>query len=262
MSDDPKLTATPGLLRTSRRDVTNSGSTLPERVSGVPVIDDAIFRLLKDAMLMPDLQRADDTLESIREGLGSVEPLIDFYIPAVAREFGERWCADSLSFAEVTIGTARLQSWVRDLDRSCQRRDVDDLDNPAVLMVIPKDMYHTLGGMVVVSQFRRLGVSVSLELGPSPDQLAQRVRNGGYDMVAFSASSCESLEMLRLLVNKVREGGHPAPPVVVGGSLVDAEPDAKILTGADFATSSAREALQLCGLKMLKTETHYNETKA
>jgi len=41
------------------------------------------------------------------------EAIATVYIPHVARQLGDEWCDDKLSFARVTIGTARLQSALR-----------------------------------------------------------------------------------------------------------------------------------------------------
>ena len=59
-------------------------------VKGSQPVDPVILKLLTRAMLAPDMASADEALESIRESLGSVEPLIDSYIPAAARQFGEQ----------------------------------------------------------------------------------------------------------------------------------------------------------------------------
>jgi hypothetical protein len=51
-----------------------------------------------------------------QEGV-SVEDIIDVVLPEVARKAGRRWMDDEISFADVTIVTARLQETVRALGR-------------------------------------------------------------------------------------------------------------------------------------------------
>jgi hypothetical protein len=46
-----------------------------------------------------------------------VEDIIDVVLPEVARSAGRRWMDDDISFADVTIVTARLQETVRALGR-------------------------------------------------------------------------------------------------------------------------------------------------
>ena len=45
------------------------------------------------------------------------ERICEKYIPAVARQMGDDWCTDDLSFTTVTIGTARLQYLLREIGR-------------------------------------------------------------------------------------------------------------------------------------------------
>ena len=71
---------------------------------------------------------------------------------------GERWFANTLSFADVTIGAARLQETVRALD---QRRSMDARAyGDRILLVVPHTEHHTLGVFVASQQFRRRGVDV------------------------------------------------------------------------------------------------------
>ncbi|MEL6522065.1 MAG: cobalamin B12-binding domain-containing protein [Pseudomonadota bacterium] len=181
--------------------------------------------------------------------------LIDTFIPHVARILGERWCSDHMSFAEVTIGSARLQSWVRDLDRSFDPSRGDyDIDSPTCLLVIPPDVFHTLGAIVALSQFRRAGASVRLLICQSADDLRETAANGTYDMIAISAPAGTPLDLLRQMINKVRKIPNCRPSIVIGGGLLECEPDIEILVGADFAARDPKEALELCGLKTYSSE--------
>ena len=52
--------------------------------------------------------------DAILAGIGR-DDIADFYIPQLARELGDDWCSDGLSFAAVTIGVSRLQAMLREL---------------------------------------------------------------------------------------------------------------------------------------------------
>jgi methylmalonyl-CoA mutase cobalamin-binding subunit len=179
----------------------------------------------------------------------SWEEVVDTYIPAAARRLGELWCIDEVSFVDVTVGTARLQSMLRDLGPVWSQETASDPLAPNVLLIVRQDAYHTLGAMVAAEQLRRSGVSVRLSLGASDDLVVEMVGSKRFDAVLISAASSERLESVRDLVKKVRMAMRPAAPIVVGGTMLDTDRDVEIITGADFVTSNPQEALRLCGLK-------------
>ena len=183
--------------------------------------------------------------ELIRRGVSKVD-LIDLYIPAVARQMGDAWCVDEVSFADVTIGTARLQSILADLDRN-SRASHGDGNAPQIALVIREDEYHTLGGVVAANQMRRFGVAVTLVVGSCDAEIAGSLRGRDFDAIMISASASERLEKVRDLVEKIRV--HSSAPVVLGGTILDQEADVPALTGVDIATADPKEALLRCGLK-------------
>lgn len=180
--------------------------------------------------------------------------IADHYIPAIARSMGEQWCSDELGFASVTIGTSRLQSMLRQLGPAWAGDVMADPDAPTILVVVAADVYHTLGAMVLAGQLRRKGISVRVMLGATPPEVAAQTALLKFDAVFISASCGETLESLRKIVESVSQDSAKATPVVVGGTILTDAPDAKTLTGADFATNDPDEALALCGLN--ETQRH------
>ena len=196
----------------------------------------------------PEVRRA--LLERMRRAGVSAESICDIYIPEVARRLGDAWCVDEVSFADVTIQSARLQSMLRDLELSWRYETTFDPNAPSVLMIVRRDEYHTLGAMVASSHLRRKGVYVRLSMGQSLDEIGDLVRNSAFDCVMISSSACEKLESVRKLVKTIRTNVDGNLPIVVGGSAVSNEKDTKNLTGADHVTSDPEEALRLCRLKI------------
>lgn len=200
------------------------------------------------AALNADRFEAEEALIDCLESGLSAESLIDIYIPQVARLLGDAWCEDLLGFAEVTIGVARLQGHVRMLDQRTRRPQINPIHQPSVLLAVAPECYHTLGPMIALSQFRRLGASVRLLLTQSGDDLLAAIDAETYDLIALTATAHEKLDTLRHFVDIIRQTREIAPPVVVGGSILDAEPETHILVGADFAARTPREAYDFCGL--------------
>lgn len=186
------------------------------------------------------------------------EEIADHYIPAVALKLGDQWCADQTSFAEVTIGVARLQALLRELGREWQGNGSTGSDAapnaPAVLVMSLAEAYHTLGATILSGQLRRIGLSVRQMLDATPAAAATEVQRIRYDAVFLSASRSEDLENLRKIVEHIARSTATPPPVVIGGTILEVAHelgvDIKALTGADHATGDLYEAVALCDLEL------------
>lgn len=180
--------------------------------------------------------------------------IIDRYLPAAARKLGAEWCEDSMSFADVTIGSARLQAILRDL----RAPQVTDPGAPSALIVVPPEAYHTLGATVVADQLRRLGIAPQMAMGLKPLDLAELVESHDFNAVLISAASSQRLETVRELVNCVRKASRSPVPIIVGGTVTDKDTDIRTLTGADYVSNNPEEALKACGLMI---PTHAVESR-
>lgn len=239
------LTSTPFDMDAIPPGLSDLVSTDPYTCGG---LDSATVLRIAAAALNADRFEAEETLLACIEDGFLPETLIDDYIPQVARLLGDGWCVDHLGFAEVTIGVARLQGHVRLLEQRIPRPDVAASSQPSILLCVAPNCFHTLGPLIALSQFRRLGASVRLLLSQSGDDLTDALATGAYDMIALTATAHEKLDTLRTLVDIVRSRRDNVPPVVVGGSILDVEPETHILAGADYAARTPEEALKLCGL--------------
>ncbi len=175
------------------------------------------------------------------------ETIADEYIPAVARRMGEEWTQDTASFADVTIGSARLQSMLRDLS-TCWTADRMDTTGSA-MVIVPQNVHHTLGASVLTTQLRRTGISVRLCVGMDPRALKVALDHGEFDAVIISASINERIDMVRTIVDLAHSAtGSKRPPVILGGTILDQRVNVQRVTGADLATVDLREAMEFCGL--------------
>ncbi|MBQ1203912.1 MAG: cobalamin B12-binding domain-containing protein [Loktanella sp.] len=178
------------------------------------------------------------------------DDIADFYIPQLARDLGEDWCRDNMSFALVTIAVSRLQAMLRDLGPEWAGDQSSNPSAPSIMLVVGQDVHHTLGAMVLSGQLRRKGLSVRLMLGVAPREIAEKLAKSCYDAVFISSSMGETLESLRRIVNVIRTSSKKSVPVVIGGTVLEVESKYNVtaLTGADYATNIPSEALELCGL--------------
>lgn len=202
---------------------------------------------LTDAYIGIDEQARHDVLGRIMSKGVTSDAMIEAVIPATARYMGELWASDKLSFAEVTIGAARLQETVRSIS-SRKKHHKDTSGGPRILLVVPRVEQHTLAIFVVAEQMRRHGVAVHIALGSFPDEIVALVRKHRFTMVGISASGRRTLGSVRELVKAIRTGVPRITPIVVGGPLSELGVDVVAVTGADHFTSDAKEALQFCGI--------------
>jgi methanogenic corrinoid protein MtbC1 len=215
-------------------------------------LDPAIMAGMRKAALSTDRGDCPAILRhALHHGIAR-DDIADFYIPELARELGHDWCTDQMSFAQVTIGASRLQGMLRDLGPEWAGDQLASPSAPSILLVVGQDVHHTLGAMVLSGQLRRRGLSVRLMLGVPLREMAENVSKSAYDAVFISSSLGETLESLRRIVNVIRSSTKKSVPIVIGGTVLEAETKYNVtaLTGADYATSVPSEALELCGLKI------------
>lgn len=229
-------------------------------VSGRPVhhaprpLAQLFLELLHEAALAPDQAAPSRVVTRMIAAGIRPDEIADIYIPTVARRMGDMWCEDTLGFAYVTIGCARLQALLRTLGPEWQGDRTVDPVAPAILLIVGDDAQHTMGATVLAGQIRRLGLSVRLLVGARAEDVKVLVRQMRFDGVMISASVGESLEPLRKLVEMVSTAtiSPPPPPVIIGGTITTmgnlTASDIKALTGATLVTCDLTEALTLCGM--------------
>lgn len=188
----------------------------------------ALFEALK-----PELRRA-----RISE-----TDLVDTYFPAVARHLGCEWAEDRAAFTEVTMGVARMQAILRQVGRDWASNTNATPDSATVLMILPEGEQHSFGIMVLTGQLRRQGVSVQLQIGPSPAALAALVQQQSFDCAMISVACEEKLELCGKVVKALRQGSGGRLWVAVGGAVLDRPVDVGRLTQADIVTNDPMVAL-------------------
>ncbi|MEM1272523.1 MAG: cobalamin-dependent protein [Pseudomonadota bacterium] len=202
--------------------------------------------------LDPDIahQAIDDV---IREGLG-IDDVIDHLLPEIARMLGERWFADDISFAEVSIGSARLQEMVRRL--RMRRRAVNNVHGPdkRVLIIIPRPEEHTLGAFIAADQLRRADVSVEMSIAERRRELEARLRENRYHMVGITASGVRTLAAVKEIVGVIRSKCRTFTPIVLGGPLADADRALTDRLKVDVMTTDIRSAARRCGVLSARQE--------
>ncbi|MFY0693081.1 MAG: cobalamin B12-binding domain-containing protein [Paracoccaceae bacterium] len=204
--------------------------------------------LLSDAALHEDPGARQRVIADIVQRGSSPSQFISSYASDAARHLGYLWETNQISFAEVTIGVARLQEAVR---RMAARKVVfdDGKPRPEILLVVPKEEDHVFGIFVAAETFERLGCYVHLALGKTAEQITEHALMHPFDMIGISISSRRTVKAATRVIERLHKDIHRVTPIVIGGGIVGLEPDIAKISGADHATTDPAEALQLCAIE-------------
>lgn len=174
------------------------------------------------------------------------DAIIDLYVPLVAQELGEMWTRDALDFAQVTIGSMRLQSLLSEAASDIvpfPRRGKNHQPALSALVVVPQGEQHFLGASVLSAQLRRMGVSAGISFCEKDTDLVVRVEMDQPDMVLYSVARPEALEVVQRTVKKIKRAVLPAPVLALGGAMRGDAATLRERTGVDLVTSIAKDVV-------------------
>lgn len=220
-----------------------------EKTGKAKLADPELLAMMRSCLLSGDREACRETVTAMTDSGVSREDVADHYIPELARKLGDEWCRDELSFAEVTIGSSKLQALLRELGPEWRADHRSGPDAPSALVLVDSSENHTLGAQVLAGQLRRKGFSVKVIVSADRTEIEEAMKRAGYDAVMISISRPETLESVSKIIKYVRNSVRQAPPVVLGGAIDGRGLDIRALSGADYVTNSLDEALRLCGLK-------------
>lgn len=238
----------------SRPDVSALASSVISVLSdkgeeGAQTIRSSVVQKLIDVALQPGVFHAETLLDDLRDRRISSDQIVDIYIPQAAFEMGQMWVDDVISFAKVTIATARLQGLLTQLAPPWASKPSEEAKGRNVLLLLQGDDSHTLGPHVATAQLRRMGTSVRIMFGASVDSVIRALSEESYDMVLFSGSRAQSLASIAKMVKRIRTGILAPPPMVLGGLVLNLIDGVKEKTDVDLVTNDVKVALKLCEKK-------------
>lgn len=217
------------IARLAARDGGTETTTAPD-----PTIDE-----ICQALIAGDGDAALGFAETaLAEGLG-FDVLCETRLAPAARQLGELWEQDQLSFAEVTLAASRLFFILRTV--SPGRRDSGG-SRTAVFAAAP-DEEHLLGVTMAAERARAAGWSVDLAIGQPHDRIVDRISHHRPDVVGLAVSGDRSILPVSRLVVALRVA-VPGTPIVVCGSRTDTLERARSIVGADAIAIGFADALE------------------
>jgi methanogenic corrinoid protein MtbC1 len=193
--------------------------------------------------------------ELLNLGMG-IDLIVLELIPRIARKLGNQWASDSLSFAEVTIATGRLQKLIYSLDHLYQETRTSPTTTHSILVTAAPGSHHTLGPLILSNYFTWAGWSVLSESAPSERFIETTVASKSLTAIAVSIADYDQLDRLPKLIQSIRSKSlNPAIIVLTGGSLYNADAMSFGHIKADIKSSTPEEALhQLNRILNITTE--------
>lgn len=221
-------------------------------VVGGPVLRDSLVQRLVDAVRSSDPGAFETLKPELKRARISAATLADVYIPEVARRLGIGWEEDLISFAEVTMGTARLQAILREIGKEWVADDAGPQAGMTMLFILPSGEQHTLGALVAAGWLRRQGISVCLRIAPSVSDLTELLSTRNFDGAMISIACDDKVDACARTVKTLKNASTNALRVAVGGAIMEWGADAMAATGADIVTNDLKAALRALDRKPRK----------
>lgn len=214
-------------------------SSLPEE----DVPSEEAIDALADSLISPN---PDESLSMVvaLQGQGICRDSIYLgYLAGAARRLGERWVADTLSFADVTLGAGRLYIILRALRPAFASKNRCPETGKTALFCSAPGENHVLGVTMAADMFRERGWTIDLRTGVSHDELVQVATERCYPIIGLSASSRRMVLPLTRVIASLRVV-NPASYILVSGELTALEDDLGKIVDADFVAHNAPEAIE------------------
>ena len=175
-------------------------------------------------------EQAAAALESLDDPLHGLDWFLAERLGPIAKEIGDLWMADKVSFLEATVGASRIYSYLRYRRRPplVQERGVR---KSATYALVPGDM-HTLGISAATDVFRARGWDITLLIGQSHEELVTHFEASTDLLFGFSAGSTHTLEALGRLAVALTVA-RPAAAVMVSGQIATESAAVLALPGID-----------------------------
>jgi methanogenic corrinoid protein MtbC1 len=176
----------------------------------------------------------------------SVETIcLDLLAPA-ARKLGEMWESDECDFLDVTMGLWRLQEVMREVAARAPAERCEALAPPtAVISPMPGD-HHNFGALMMAEVFTRSGWRAEALIKPERRELLDRLARQSFDLIGLTLTrDCPSAAVENLIKAVRNVSANPAIIVLIGGRMVNQNPDIVKEVGADGTGVDALAALDL-----------------
>lgn len=175
----------------------------------------------------------------------SINYIVLDLIPTIARRLGKQWEDDTLSFAEVSIGTSKLERVIHKLDYLFQVTQLEKRGNHSILISVFPESQHSLGTLILSNYFIHSGWRVYRPENNSLKSISRELEFNNHDAIAISVSCDEQLEQLPNTIHTLRgKSKNPKIKVLIGGPLYNKAPEKFNHIEADIKAFTPEESVE------------------
>lgn len=200
----------------------------------------------------------DAALAKVQAWLGAGVDLEDVYLDglaAAARMMGEWWLSDRIDFVKVTIGVHSLQQILYELSPQFLQRANQKFNGYRAIFFSTPNSQHSFGSVMVAEFFRREGWRVSNVAPESESDVVKELSQQWFEVVGLSVCSDRGWPAMKSLITKTRQASlNPRVQIMIGGPMVDLNPDLAAMLGADLVGGDARVSQRLARQSIKRLE--------
>lgn len=175
----------------------------------------------------------------------SVETVFVELLAPAARRLGEYWTADSEDFVGVTMGLWRIQEVLRELTLRIPPAARPGNGQRAALFSPMPGEQHSFGTLMVAECFQRAGWDTDVLIEPTRSELTGKFAKRHYDLIGLTVSNDCSTSALSSLVTTIKAvSSNPHIKVLLGGRVINEQPELVRVCGADATAHDAVSAVE------------------
>lgn len=187
-----------------------------------------------------------DFVDLCLESGSSVETIYVELLAPAARKLGEYWEEDSADFVGVTMGLWRIQEILRELTLRIPPKSRPGHGQRSALFSAMPGEQHSFGTLMIAECFQRAGWETDALIEPSQSELTAKFAKKHYDLIGLTVSCDCSIDALNSLVNTIKAVSvNPNIRIMLGGRVINANPDLVVECGADATAVDACAAVAL-----------------
>ncbi len=173
-----------------------------------------------------------------------IKEVFEVFIPDAARQLGDYWIQNTLSFAEVTLATSKLQTIARTFESLYVGTSNSGASGPEIMVINPRGEQHTFGAQMIARQFQRLGASPYLSINDNVKEIKKIITKHKFELVGLSLSDYKLYHRrseLRSIIKLIKRFGIP---IIAGGSLIHSHKSMVKSLNVDIITDDAVSVLR------------------
>lgn len=211
---------------------------LASRVGDAATRSDTVVRI-SHALIGSNPRAAADEIEAQYQANVTVEALLLGYLAPAARQLGEWWESDEITFASVTVGIGRIYGIMRMLNRHLPVPTVPQHKSALIGCVPGED--HTLGARMATDLLRDQGWTIDLAIDLDHEEMLERIESSRQLVLGLSAAGEHALPALTRLVLAIQVR-IPRASIFIGGNIVAEAKDKIALLAVDGMSTNFAEA--------------------